>query len=203
MEDRVNIFDVQRYAINQSKMSLILHSDSLEEQIRSMDEMLIKIDRLNAYDEICVQFTPPSSVEIEKIIKENYNSGIYTIKVVDNYLIYENYNKTHSRLLQMLRGNQEKKYFEKLNDSNLKLIDTVTVEDINAMLLVVSNDDYNKNSNIDYLRKLSDVIEIVRLYMISQGLFYLRPRYIVDELQCYIYRFKKCFIHIKNYGQLP
>jgi hypothetical protein len=191
MIEKNNPYDVARSTKRDKAFNILIHSDSLSNEIKSHDEIIKTIDELNQFDEINVVFNPTKDHELKNAIEENYNSEIGTYKFKDNFVIFES--KNFSGIIKILFKECYEEQFKKVNNTSLDKIDLMTMEDDMFDLIVLQEEDIKQINSDNKLIDKSDALEQVRLYMINQKLFYLKKGYSIDETFYYIYRYKKVF----------
>lgn len=186
-----NPYDIPRSFKKSEKFNILIHSDSISSEIKACSGKIEAIDKLNQLDEINVVFNPTEDVELRKIIENKYNSEIGSYKIKGNFMCFES--KNFSGIVKILSKESYEEQFEKVNNTKLKQIDLTTMYNDMFDLVIVSAEDINQIKPDNRLTCINSVLELVRLYMINQKLFYVTKGYTIDETFYYIYRYKKIF----------
>lgn len=193
MFEENNPYDIPRSIKRDKAFSILIHSDSLSNEIKSCSGVIKTIDELNQFDEINVVFSPTKNDELRKVIEENYNSEMGIYKLENKYIVFES--KNYSAVIKILLKECYEDQFKKVKNTSLDKIDLMTIVNNMFDLIILKEEDIKQLNPNKKLICEDDVLEQVRLYMLNQKLFYIKERYTTDETFYYIYKYKKVFMY--------
>lgn len=193
INDKKTPFD--REKVEKTLLKLVVHTESLAEEIENYQPEIKKIIELSGFPFIDVIFTPTKNEKVKDVLKNNnimpteyrkYENGITIKKENFEYTIFATLNSKH----------MEKDFYQAV----------VPGSKVNYMDLYLGHDDYydyfiinpNDPFYVSKIRRERDIdpkyaLELTRILLVNKGLFYVAPNYTINEGFYYLYRFKKIF----------
>lgn len=180
-----NMFDYYR------PINLFILSDSLEYDIKNGNELIKKIDNLSSFDEINVCFIDSKSPILNEFIENNFKSQISKMYISNELLCLEMLNH---RFVFGIANDITNNLIDKTNISNrdLQLIENEEVD-----YLIVCDED-SRFLKHDKIKSPTQIMEIVRLFMLKNEKYKVRNNYSIDSTYYYLYRYKKVFYEFQR-----
>lgn len=174
-------------------ITLLVHTDSLEQEILSEESSIMAIINLTKLKLLKVVFTPTENAILKMKLA---NEGIEITQYEQN----DSYISIKSRHFEELavcttREKNYKNFYNKaiFEGSKINKIDYILRDSYNYFILskrdAFFSSSFKKQTDIEPL----EVIDLIRILLINLEHFYIATDYLVDEWYYYLYRSKKLF----------